>query len=221
MNHSPTRARPVGQTRPAMRSAIVAALTLPGLFDADRRVLLAVLELTAAHGKLSDRVCRAEIAKRAGVSERSVTRSLAKWERFGVIVWRPARAKGQFGELSLCCAPVDIPECSPLTRDTWMSRVQPQRETPEDPTRDTSAPNAGHLDVSLPPNNLHLPPRADSGHGYVSRSCWGIPRCEHGVAFDAHGHSPDGCVRNENDAFKESESRDLWERDFPVSVMFS
>lgn len=172
---APTRSRQVGETRPAMRNAIVTALSRPGMSAGDLRVMLAVLELTAAHGKLTDRVVRSEIADRANVSERTVTRSLGKFSNLGIVVWRPARARGQFGELTLCCAPVDIPEWLPLTRDRWLSRVQPnarqdEREpgTKPDPTRDIG-------DVPQPPLD-HRP-----------TSVGKFPSCEHGFVFDAYG----------------------------------
>jgi hypothetical protein len=195
-----------------MRSAIATALSMTGVTAGELRVLMAVLELTAAHGKLTDRVLRAVIADRAGVSERTVTRALKKWRDLGVITWRPARALGDFGELTLCRAPVDKPEFVPMTRDKWVSRVQPQPETDDDATRDKSARDSGHLDVSLPPYNHHLPPPADAGHSFVSGSGWmkskraKLPTCEHGFVFSQSGYCGCdlGCARN--DASKESES---------------
>jgi hypothetical protein len=163
-----------------MRSAIVAALTAPGITAADLRVLLVVLELTAGHGKLVDRSVRSDIAERAGVSERTVTRSLTKWSKLRVVIWLPARARGQLGELALCCAPVEKPELLALTRDRWLSRVQPyagqeehERETNDDLTRDIG-------DVPLPPLvppstsetprcHEHNMPFADSGFGTCGR----------------------------------------------------
>jgi DNA-binding transcriptional ArsR family regulator len=185
--NAPTRARPVGETRPAMRSAIVAALSTPTMTGADFRVMLAVLELTAAHGKLTDRVVRSELADRAGVSARTVTRSLAKFSNMGVVIWRPARARGQLGELTLCRAPVEMPDRLDLTRDRWLSRVQPnarqdehERETRDDPTRDIGA-------VPLPPLN------------HLLTSVGVLPHCQHGFVFDAKGFSTCnwGCTREQ------------------------
>jgi hypothetical protein len=212
-----------------MRNAITMATSMPGITDGDLRVLVAVLELTAGHGKLTDHVIRKELAERAGVSERTATRGLKKWDDLGVIVWRPARALGQLGELTLCCAPVDKPECVPLTRDKWLSRVQPQPETDDHATRDKSARDSGQSSVSQPPYNHHLPPEDDAGQSFVSGSGWvrsrlgKLPHCEHGFVFSESGYCAcdHGCVRNEHDAFTESESRELLEPDFPASAVFS
>jgi hypothetical protein len=146
-----------------MRGAIVKMLHMPNITFADFRVGMVVLELTAGHSKFADNVARAELARRAGVSERTVTRSLQKFAAVPMLEWRPARAKGQLGTLILSRVDaVDIPELPGLTRDIWLSRVQPnprqdddERETNERSTRDTG-------DVPVPPSNPHSPPREES-----------------------------------------------------------
>jgi hypothetical protein len=158
-----------------MRHFFAAVLSDPTLTPADLRVAMAVVELTAAHGKFRDLVVRREIADRADVSERTVTRAVKKFAERKLVIWNPARAKGQFSELILCHAPPDKPEQVNLTRDRWLSRVQPttayERETNGCPAstpnarqsetrRETSGDATRDLgDGSLPPLDHHLPPR--------------------------------------------------------------
>jgi hypothetical protein len=131
---------------------------------ADLRVGMVVLELTGAQRKLSDSTTRAAIARYAGVSERTVTRSLKRMVDAGLIEWVPARGPGLLGTLRLLEPETSgCPAFPNMTRDTWMSRVQPmvddnagqqddERETNPPRTRDT-------LGVPLPafyPRSTHV-----------------------------------------------------------------
>src|SRR4051794_33768188 len=118
---APTRARKSPETRPAMRNAIFALTAMPNASEGDLRVGLVVLELTAGHDKLRDAVSRGEIARRANVSERTATRSLAKLEAAGIVEWKPARARGQLGSLRLRRAGEASLVVPPSTRDTYLS----------------------------------------------------------------------------------------------------
>jgi Crp-like helix-turn-helix domain len=137
---------PVGR---AARALITASTRDERLGIGGLRVVLVVIELTAAYGKLTDQVSRSVIAEHANVTERTVTRTLQRLADQGLIRWAPARARGQLGVLELVEQPDDnileretprspaSPVDNDRTRDTQMSHV-PHR------TRDTEAPNARH-----------------------------------------------------------------------------
>src|SRR5437016_2043324 len=126
----PTRKRQPAETRPAMRNAIVVMTCLPGITKSDLKVAIVILELTAGHGKLRDRITRAEIARRAGVSERSVTRAVKKFAEAGIIEWTPAKAEGYLSTIRLRNAGEMMPDILGLDHEVWMSRVQPTSEFP-------------------------------------------------------------------------------------------
>ena len=152
----------VEQSGPAARALIVAATTADGFGPVALRVVLVVIELTATWRRLSDQVSRAQIATRATCTEKTVTRTLARLEQLGLIVWHPARARGQLGTLSLVEPTNEPPKGLAITRDMWMSRVQPQNSghlnvsghyepgTSGARTRDIERSNPGHRGVPLP-----------------------------------------------------------------------
>src|SRR5207248_1140845 len=97
----PTRIRQPAESRPAMRNLIVVMMHLPRVTKSDLKVGMVILELTAGHGKLLDRTCRSEIARRAGVSEKTVTRALKKFGEAGIIEWSPAVGPGHLGTIRI------------------------------------------------------------------------------------------------------------------------
>src|SRR4051794_12537849 len=88
---------------PAMRHAIHTALAAndPPLSQSHMRVLLVALELTASWRKMDDRTVRSVIARQASVSERTASRGLSRLHDLGALEWRPSKARGQLGLLSL------------------------------------------------------------------------------------------------------------------------
>jgi Winged helix-turn-helix DNA-binding len=125
-----------------MRNAIVAMSCLPGITKNDLKVGLVILELTAGHGKLKDRISRSEIARRAGVSERAVTRAMPKFAEAGIIEWTPARAAGHLSTIRLRKAGEIMPNIPGLEHEVWLSRVQPTSELAPaaEGTRDKTVP---------------------------------------------------------------------------------
>jgi hypothetical protein len=136
-----------------MRNFIVGLLALPNVSPAMLRVGLVVLELTGAQRKLSDGTVRAQVARYARVSERTVSRCLGRMADEGLIEWRPARAKGQLGHLRLIepesfnCLALDG-----ITRDEWLSRVQlnarQEDNEPETTARSTRDTQESHYPLS-------------------------------------------------------------------------
>lgn len=146
----PTRERQPAETRPAMRNAIVVMCCLPEITKSDLKVGMVILELTAGHGKLKDRISRSEIARRTGVSgkpvsEKTVTRALKKFAAAGIIEWSPAKAAGQLSMIRLRKAGEIMPNIPGLEHEVWLKRVQPTSELPPQtgPTRDKTQAAAG------------------------------------------------------------------------------
>jgi phage replication O-like protein O len=83
----------------AHRAALERAAALdPRLKGREWATLAAVLGLTAAYSRLSDRVYADDVARLAGLNERTVRQALKTLSERGVIVWRPRRgvsARGQ------------------------------------------------------------------------------------------------------------------------------
>lgn len=134
---------------PAMRHAIHAALALtdPPLSAAQHRVLLVALELTASWRKMDDRVVRKVIAQRADVSEKTVSRSLKRFDQEGVLGWKPAKAAGQLGTLSLPRGTDSCPECACGKPETRGTDNGPASACGKPETRDKSEPHAGQIAV--------------------------------------------------------------------------
>ena len=146
----PTRERQPAETRPAMRNAIAIMTYLPDLTKNDLKIGLVILELTAGHGKLQDRICRSEIARRAGVSERAVSRAMPKFAAAGIIEWSPAKAAGQLSTLRLRKAGEIMPNIPGLDHEVWLKRVQPTSEVAHssEGTRDKTVPTTGENETA-------------------------------------------------------------------------
>lgn len=83
------------ETAEGIRKAIDTALADPALTMSEARVLLALVRDVGSWARLWDHRTRQEIATAAGVSERSVTRALARLADLGAVVWEPSDVRGR------------------------------------------------------------------------------------------------------------------------------
>lgn len=90
------RARqPYADVGRAMRQAIERALADPRLTLGHAKVLLVVLADVASWSRLDDATTRADLARRAGVSEETVKRAMHLLHEVGAVVWEPSTTRGR------------------------------------------------------------------------------------------------------------------------------
>lgn len=137
----------------------------PPLSPATLRVLLAVLRFTVGYARVDDRVVRSVIAKSAGVSPRTVSRSLGQLAGIGAIVWEPARSgRGDWRDRPLphlgriALPETDgCPECGIEPGTDSRPGFGSELGTNSAGTRDNSARNSGQPIGPLPGLTEHVP----------------------------------------------------------------
>lgn len=118
-----------------MRQAIQRALADPSLPPGHMRVLLAVLEVAASWSRMSEKITRPQIAERARVSEKTVTRAMKRLEALGVLRWLPSTTRGEPSVVALLSASAaettGHPDVPPNTETTGHPDVPPYERSTE------------------------------------------------------------------------------------------
>ncbi|MHB8185888.1 MAG: hypothetical protein ACYDDU_07325 [Dermatophilaceae bacterium] len=96
-----------------MRQAIDRALADPGLPAGHWRVFAVILADLPSWSRLSEATTRAQLANRAGVSEETVKRAMARLSGLGVVVWNPSQTRGKPSHVSLPAAVLATDHGSP------------------------------------------------------------------------------------------------------------
>lgn len=126
----------------AMRQAIDRALADPKVPAGHLRVLLVVLADVASWSRLDEATTRADLARRAGVSEETVKRAMPRLQALGAVVWDPSTTRGRPSHVRLPEAVAVTPTSGHLD-DPATAPTAPTTGHPDDPA---TAPTTGHLD---------------------------------------------------------------------------
>jgi hypothetical protein len=134
----------------AARGVTRAALTDPKLTFGELRVLVAVLEEVTLWSKRHDTISRARIAELAGVSERTVTTVLRRFDRDGILTYIAGAGRGHRSRVFMAADPVkgeaqDFPVSEPRKGEAQgRKRRSPGLPAPEE--RENLLPPTPHVD---------------------------------------------------------------------------
>jgi DNA-binding transcriptional ArsR family regulator len=86
---------------PAIRRAIAALLSDRRTSEGEYRVFLAILHDVASYSRLGDRVSRRRLSEVARVTQRTVSRALARLAERGVVLYEPVHGRGKASRVAL------------------------------------------------------------------------------------------------------------------------